>query len=114
MKRPLCEACNRNLAAVNYIKEDIVHYRTRCDSCIRKKRNKKSTKPRWTLQGYKKKLVCDRCSFRAMSNQQMLVYHLDGNLNNCGLNNLKTVCLNCSIEVIKLELPWKVGDLEED
>ena len=114
MKRPLCEACKRNLAAVNYIKENITHYRTRCDSCIRKGRKKKPVKPRWASNGYKKKTVCDRCGFRAKSLAQILVYHLDGNLNNCDLSNLKSVCLNCTVEVVRLELPWKVGDLTED
>jgi hypothetical protein len=42
------------------------------------------------------------------------VYHMDGDLNNCNLNNLKTICLNCSVEVMRLDLPWKVGDLDED
>lgn len=66
------------------------------------------------LNGYQKKLICDRCGFRAKSGAQILVYHLDGNLNNYDISNLKSVCLNCSIEVIKLELPWMVGDLVED
>jgi hypothetical protein len=114
MKRPLCNACKRNLAAVNYIKEDITHYRTRCDSCIRRGREIKTIKPRWMLNGYQKKMVCDRCSFRAKGSAQILVYHLDGNLNNSELSNLKSICLNCSVEVVRLELPWMVGDLAED
>ena len=114
MKRPLCNACKRNLAAVNYIKEDITHYRTRCDSCIRKNRKSKPAQPRWESKGYKKKMICDRCGFRAKSIAQILVYHLDGNMNNSELNNLKSVCLNCSVEVTKLDLPWAVGDLSED
>lgn len=114
MKRPLCIVCNRNLAAVNYIKEDVPHYRTRCDSCIRKKRKRKPAEPRWQTKGYTKKMICDRCSFRAKSKAQILVYHLDGNLNNNELSNLKSVCLNCSVEVVRLDLPWMVGDLAED
>jgi len=112
--RPVCEACKRNYAAVNYKKQDRVHYRKRCDSCIRKNKKKKPAKPRWTSTGYKKKLICDRCKFRAKSAKQTLVYHLDGNLNNCNLNNLTTICLNCSVELMILELPWAVGDLQED
>jgi hypothetical protein len=42
------------------------------------------------------------------------VYHMDGNLNNSELRNLKSVCLNCSIEVTRSDLPWRRGDLEED
>jgi len=114
MNRPVCKACDQRYAAVNYIKEDVVHYRSRCDTCIKRNRNEKPPVARWKKQGYKKKLVCDRCRFRAKYSGQTVVYHLDGNLNNCNLNNLKTVCLNCSVEVMKLDLPWKVGDLSED
>ena len=114
MERPICEACKRNYAAVNYNKNSKTYYRKRCDNCIRKNRKIKSAVPRWQKQGYKKKLVCDRCNFRAKYNAQTLVYHMDGNLNNCNLNNLKTVCLNCSVEVMRLGMPWAIGDLTED
>ena len=30
------------------------------------------------------------------------------------LKNLKTVCLNCTIEIPKQDLPWRPGDLEPD
>jgi hypothetical protein len=59
-------------------------------------------------------MVCDRCGFRAKSTAQILVYHIDGNLNNSELRNLKSTCLNCSIEVTRSDLPWRRGDLEED
>jgi len=114
MSRPVCKACNQRYAAVNYIKEDVVHYRSRCDICVRRNRHTRTPVPRWKKQGYKKKLVCDRCGFRAKYAGQTVVYHVDGDLNNCNLTNLKTVCLNCSVEVMKLDLPWKVGDLLED
>jgi hypothetical protein len=42
------------------------------------------------------------------------VYHVDGNLHNTGLRNLKTVCQNCVVEIAKTDLPWKAGDLEPD
>jgi len=114
MERPICKACNHRYAAVNYVKKGTTFYRTKCDSCIRKNRKVKPAIPKWAKSGYQKKSVCERCGFRAKSNQQTLVYHLDGNLNNCALNNLRTICLNCSVEVMQLDLPWKVGDLEED
>ena len=110
----MCKACGKNLAAINCYKNERVYYRSRCDGCIRKGRKQKPAVPRWQKAGYKKKLVCDRCGFRAKSSAQTLVYHIDGNLNNTELNNLKSVCLNCSIEVNRLDLPWKRGDLEED
>jgi len=80
MKRPVCKACKQRFAAVNYIKEDVVHYRSRCDICNRKNRKVKPAVPRWQKIGYEKKQVCDRCGFRARYASQTLVYHLDGNL----------------------------------
>jgi hypothetical protein len=44
----------------------------------------------------------------------MFVYHIDGNLNNTALSNLKTVCANCQIEVAKEGLGWRQGDLVPD
>ena len=69
---------------------------------------------RWQLNGYKKKAVCDRCGFKAKYSAQLQVFHIDGNLNNTELINLRTVCLNC-IEVLKRkEVNWRRGDLEVD
>ena len=114
MNRPICNACNRSFVAINYIKNNKVHYRTRCDSCIRQKRKIRPKTPRWMKSGFKKKKSCDRCGFFAKSGAQILVFHMDGDLNNCDLTNLRNVCLNCSVEITKLELPWRVGDLIED
>jgi hypothetical protein len=44
----------------------------------------------------------------------LTVYHVDGDLNNCETRNLKTVCLNCIAEVVRLELPWRAGDITPD
>ena len=114
MNRPLCEVCNKRFAAVNRHVKGKIYYRKKCDHCIRKNRNKKPAVPRWAEAGYQQKMSCDRCGFRAKSLKQTVVYHQDGDLNNCKLNNLRTVCLNCSVEVMQLDLPWKVGDLLED
>ena len=114
MNRPICSACNRRLVAINYIKENRTHYRTRCDSCIRKNRKIKPIAPRWKLEGYQKKKTCDRCGFISKSGAQIVVYHVDGNLKNCNLTNLRSICLNCTVEIVRLDLPWKVGDLIED
>ena len=114
MSRPLCQVCKARPRAIAYHKYDRVYYRTRCDACIRKGRKQKPAVPRWQSAGYKKKMVCDRCGFRAKSSAQMLVYHIDGNLNNPEIRNLKSICLNCSIEITREDLPWKRGDLEED
>jgi hypothetical protein len=112
--RPKCTACNQRLCAVNYVRETIKHYRSRCDSCIKKGRRIKLPEPRWRSAGYKKKIICDRCGFRAKYTAQLLVYHVDGNLNNNTLRNLKTICQNCVVEIKRSDLTWQVGDLEPD
>jgi hypothetical protein len=68
----------------------------------------------WAAAGYKKKMVCDRCGFRARYSAQMLVYHIDGRLDNAEVRNLKSVCKNCEVELAKSDLPWRRGDLEAD
>lgn len=114
MERPICEACKRNFAAVNRKVKGKVYYRKKCDTCIRKNKNIKPIVPKWVSAGYEQKITCDRCGFRARSLKQTLVYHMDNNLNNVSLNNLRTICLNCSVEVMQLDLPFKRGDLLED
>jgi hypothetical protein len=112
--RPICKACNQRLVAVNYIKEDVVHYRTRCDICVRKGKKQKTPQPAWQLAGYKKKATCDRCGFKARYASQLLVFHIDGKLNNCDLKNLRTICLNCVEEVKRMDAPWAKSDLQVD
>jgi len=114
MKRPQCPACQQRPCAVNYITEDRTHYRSRCEHCIKRGRRIKPPVPRWQQAGYKKKTVCDRCGFRSKYSAQLVVYHVDGNLHNSDFKNLKTICQNCVIEVNRLDLPWRVGDLEPD
>jgi hypothetical protein len=112
--RPKCPACNQRLCAVNYRRAGVTHYRTRCDWCIKKARRVPQPAPRWRSAGYKKKTICDRCGFRSKYAAQLMVYHVDGNLNNNTMRNLKTICQNCCVEVNRLDLTWAVGDLEPD
>jgi len=99
---------------VNYIREDVTHYRSLCDECGRKKSKKKPRVPSWQKAGYKKKNTCDLCGFKSLFPAQMTVFHIDGKLENTELVNLRTVCLNC-VEVIKRkEVTWRRGDLEVD
>ena len=112
--RPICQACNQRPCAVNYVKEDRTHYRSRCETCQRKGRGLKKRQARWEQTGYKKKMQCDRCGFKARYSAQMLVYHVDGDLNNVSLKNLKSICKNCVEEVARSDLPWRLGDLEPD
>ena len=99
MKRPICPACNQRFRAVNYYKNDQPHYRSRCEICIKRNKKIKAPVPRWQQAGYKKKPTCDRCGFRSKYSAQLLVYHIDGNLNNSEIRNLKTICLNCVEEI---------------
>ena len=113
-QRPLCPVCNEKHVAVNYIKEDVTHYRKMCDSCIRKGKKLKPLPPLWVKRGYRKKPQCDRCGFKFKFADQSLVYHVDGNLGNCDHNNLKTICRNCSVELDKGRLPWKPAKVVPD
>jgi hypothetical protein len=112
--RPICRACNQRPCAVNYIREDVTHYRSRCETCQRKNKGIKPREPRWKSAGYKKKPACDRCGFKARLASQLLVYHIDGDLNNANVRNLRTVCRNCVEEIARTEVTWRAGDLEPD
>jgi hypothetical protein len=112
--RPICLSCNQRPRAVAYHRKDSVQYRRLCEYCIKRGKRIRPPEPRWRVAGYKKKPTCDRCGFRAKFSAQLLVFHVDGNLHNTALRNLKTVCQNCVIEVAKTDLPWQVGDLEPD
>ena len=112
--RPQCMACNQRPRAVAYHRADSIQYRRLCEHCIRRGKRIKPPVPRWQSAGYKKKPACDRCGFKSKYSSQLVVHHIDGNQNNTSLRNLKTVCQNCMIEVAKLDLPWRAGDLEPD
>lgn len=109
--RKLCSECGERPVAINYRKAGKIHYRTKCDHCSRSAKN---GIPRWVRSGYRKKLKCNRCGFTSKFSQQFNVFHIDGNLNNCGYANLKTVCANCQRLLHTLHLPWKQGDLTPD
>lgn len=112
VERSLCPACQVRSVAVNYVKDGVTHYRSRCDHCIRNNKQKKPVIPYWMKAGYRKKPACEKCGFKAKFKEQLDVYHIDGNLTNNNPLNLKTICLNCSIEVSKLG--WRQGDLTAD
>lgn len=114
MTRPLCPACNQRPCAINCYRDGHVYYRSRCEYCIKRGKRIKPPEPRWKSAGYKKKTTCDRCGFKSKYIGQLLVYHVDGNLHNTAMRNLKTICLNCTAEINRLDLPWQPGDLEPD
>ena len=112
--RKLCAACGKNPVAINYVRNNKTYYRSRCDSCIRKKKGVHAPVPQWVKSGYKKKPQCERCGFKFKYKEQSCVYHIDGNLNNTSVTNLRTVCANCQIEISKSGLGWIQGDLSPD
>lgn len=112
--RPICKSCGKNHTAVNYKRNEVTHYRSICDECGRKKNKLNPRKPYWQKSGYVKKATCDLCGFKSLFPSQTTVFHVDGDLENIALTNLRTVCLNC-IEVVKRkEITWRRGDLEVD
>ena len=113
IKRPICKNCNKNVCAVNYIRDGVRHYRSICDSCGKNKVKRRKTYS-WEKAGYKKKSVCDVCGFTALYQTQMTVFHIDGELTNVEFSNLRTICLNCVEVVKKKEIRWKRGDLQVD
>ena len=112
--RPICPTCNKKVCAINYVKNSITHYRSICDDCGRKKAKQLPRKPRWSFSGYKKKPTCDLCGFHTKYSSQVLVYHIDGKLENVELANLRTICLNCSEVVKRKQINWRRGDLQVD
>lgn len=110
--RELCLACGQKPRAVNYKRKNKVYYRTRCDSCIRKKRKLPTAIPGWYTAKYRKKPHCEKCGFKAKLKEQLFVFYIDGNLNNNDHLNLKTVCANCQYEVAKAG--WVRGALVPD
>jgi len=112
--RKLCLVCGKKPCAVNYRTGDKTYYRSRCDSCIRKKKGLTRPEPLWKQRGYKKKPHCEKCGFKAKYREQLFVYYIDGNLNNNLHTNLKTICANCQFEVAREGLGWRQGDLVPD
>lgn len=112
--RPICQTCNKNFCAINYIRGGVTHYRSKCDECGRKKAKLKPRKPNWQRSRYKKKATCDLCGFHSAYSSQLTVFHIDGDLENIELSNLRTICLNCVEVVIRKNVTWRRGDLVVD
>lgn len=115
MNRPVCPICLQNPVGINYSLNGKTYYRKICNSCRRKGKKLKPIPPPWFRSGYRKKSVCEKCGYRAkFPEKQMSVYHVDGNLKNTTTMNLKTVCLNCRIEISFSNLIWKESPITPD
>lgn len=114
MEKPFCSACGKRSRAVNYIKDDVTHYRSMCMHCLRKGKKAKPKMFAWAKAGYRKKDRCERCGFKAVVEEQLFVHHADGNRRNVEHHNLATVCANCSIELERKGLGWAPSDLTPD
>lgn len=113
--RPTCLLCHQNPVAINYTSNGKIRYRKVCNSCSRKGKKLKPVPPSWFKSGYRKKPGCEKCGYRAkFPEKQLTVFHLDGNLRNTDSINLKTVCLNCRVEVSASKLPWRESPIIPD
>lgn len=112
MTRPLC-LCRLRPAAINYYKNGKIYYRKKCEICTKHGGVAKGF-PRWYTDGYRQKLVCDKCGFKSKYKEQFNVYHVDNDCNNTRSTNLKTVCANCQRVLHKEGQHWKQGDLLPD
>ena len=113
--RPLCAECRTKPRAYAYKKGTKIYWRRLCDTCNRKKANKKvgGITP-LQRSGYKKHKKCELCGFKAQENSQLDVYFVDGNLRNTAATNLKTICANCQRLTGTRRLGWRMGDLIAD
>ena len=109
--RKICNKCGKRPVAVNYYKNGLVFYRSKCDHCSR---GRTEREPLWKRSGYKKKNICEKCGFTSKFQEQFDVYHIDGNLSNCRFPNLKTICANCQKVITKEIIKWKKGSITPD
>jgi len=102
LERKLC-SCGERPVAINYVKDNVTHYRSLCSSCSKKKRRRKKLQ----VPNYSLKPQCEKCGFVPKFYQQLDVYH------NKDDGIIKTVCLNCQEELNHTNV-WSQGDLVAD
>lgn len=110
--RPICPCCLVKHVAISNYNRGKVYYRNRCDQCYRL--NKKPAPPGWVRSGYIKKSKCEKCGCKLKFVEQCAVYYIDGNTKNNSWSNLRTICLNCEIDIKHSILPWKPSNLSPD
>ena len=111
--RLLCTKCSKRPAAVNYKKAGKTYYRKKCELCLRYG-GPSGYMPKWHVAGYRLQRQCDKCGHKSQYDSHFNVFHIDGNLDNCKFNNLKTVCANCQRSLHLEGIRWKQGDLVPD
>ena len=100
MTEKMCTVCNKHSVAVNYTRKGKTYYRKICYYCIKdRKQNKNQTSQLLKKSGYKKKTVCDRCGFKSKTPAQIKIHFRDQNPYNVSLSNIRSYCINCTIEI---------------
>lgn len=113
--RPLCPLCKKRIVAISDHKNEKTYYRKTCDACRKRKKGIIPHQPLWSRLGYHKKKVCEICGFNSIyPEEQITVFHIDGNLQNCNYTNLKSVCLNCRVELQYRSIKWKESNITPD
>ena len=113
--RPLCKECKTKPRAYAYKRYGRIYWRSKCDTCIRKKAGKRvGGVTALQRSGYEKHRKCELCGFKSQHKSQLDVLFVDGNLRNTNAVNLKTVCANCQRLGSTRRLGWRVGDLVAD
>ena len=59
-------------------------------------------------------MLCEKCGFKAVSEKQMTVFYVDGDMKNNNWHNLKTVCANCAIAISTKDVEWKEDPIRPD
>jgi hypothetical protein len=112
MQRKICPVCKQHPVSLNYYRNGKAYYRTTCISCIHRGKKVKPEAPNWYRSGYRKSENCDRCGFKFKFLNQSNVFYTDSNTTNVNWANLKTVCLNCQVEITKTG--WRPGPIIPD
>jgi protein-arginine kinase activator protein McsA len=100
MMTKLCRTCNKHPVTVNYVRNGQTYYRKICYYCIKeKKKNKDQAIQLLKKSGYKKKIICDRCGFKSKTPEQIRIHFRDQNPYNVSISNIRSYCVNCTIEV---------------
>jgi hypothetical protein len=88
-ERGTCKNCGIRPKAINYVKNDKIFYRSKCEVCL--SGNNEFKIPAWKRDGYVKNKKCEQCGFLSKFTEQTTVV--------IEKKKYKTICLNCQIEI---------------